>query len=99
VGIHRRRAELHKWRDSNVSTRADERTMVIDQRSYSDTIHEESIVEILYSVLFDARDRSEFFEFHVSLERDAAECNFRQREESIPPVPTWVRHRCVVIEC
>ena len=71
MGTHRRRAELDVRRNSDVSTRVDERTVVIDQRSHSNTVHEKSIVEILYSVLFDARDRCKFFEFHVSLERES----------------------------
>ena len=71
MGIHRRRAELDIGRDSDMGTRAAGRTMVIDQRSHSNAVHEESIVEILYAVLFDARDRREFFEFHISLERES----------------------------
>ena len=51
------------------------RTVMIDQCSHSDTIHEKSIIEILDAILFDQTSWRCLFAFHVCLKNSSKKCH------------------------
>ena len=54
---------------AEIEQTGDSFTVLIDESSYADAAHEESIVEVLKATLLYHIDRTRLFHFHVSFER------------------------------